>query len=217
MKLKTLQSELGYVFSNTEYLTQALTHKSANKNNYEKLEFLGDSILNYCVSSLIFQKYHNLNEGKLSILRSRLVSKPTLSRIGKVLNLDDHIQTENLKISDSVRADVVEAIIGAIYLDNGIDACHKLISQHFSFVMLDLAPLNLKDSKSHLQELAHQLNISHPSYQIISQEGKSHDITYMISCSIDGFSTEAASGTKRHAEQLAAEKMLTLLKENCHE
>lgn len=217
MSLKALQNKLGYNYSNPALLLQALTHKSAHENHYEKLEFLGDSILNFCISSLIFKEYQDLDEGKLSILRSRLVSKPTLSRVGKTFHLDTYIKTKNLKVSDSVRADVVEALIGAIYMDSGIQACQRFVKQHFSQTMLKLSPHNLKDPKSHLQELTHQLKKKHPIYEIISQNGLSHEVTYTVSCAVGQIITNATSSTKRHAEKLAAEKMLSKLKVKCHE
>lgn len=217
MGLTTLQQRLGYSFSNAGYLKQALTHKSAHTRHYERLEFLGDSILNYGISSLIFQTCHHLDEGKLSILRSRLVSKPSLSKLGKRLALDPYIRTQNQVVSDAIRADVMEAIIGAIYLDGGIQACESMIKTHFFPLVQELASQNLKDPKSHLQELAHQLGKPRPQYAILEESGQSHDITYTIVCKLDGLSTQGTSGIKRHAEKLAAEKMLTQLKADSYE
>jgi|AntRauTorckE5430_2_1112549.scaffolds.fasta_scaffold00019_5 ribonuclease-3 len=216
-KLNTLQQKLGYTFNDINHLKTALTHKSACDQHYEKLEFLGDSILNYCISSLIFQQAHTLNEGKLSILRSKLVNKSNLSQLGIRLNLDTFIITKNQIISDSLRADVVEAIVGAIYLDAGIKACSAWIYNHFIESVLTLAKQDLKDPKSLLQELTHQLGKEHPKYQILLAEGEAHQIRFTISCQVNTHETQAQACTKRLAEKLAAEKMLFTLQDSTHE
>lgn len=216
-KIGLLQEKLGYQFSKPELLKTALTHKSAGDDHYEKLEFLGDSILNYCISSIIFKTLHDLDEGKLSILRAKLVSKPTLSKIGKSINIDTYIHSKNQKISDSIRADVMEALIGAIYIDKGIHACEAFVSMYFSDYITSLAHKDLKDPKSHLQELVHQMGKAHPDYQIITQQGKAHDVTYTVQCTVNKHSTQGSSATKRQAEKIAAEKMLKKLQEETNE
>lgn len=211
--MEKLQKILGYQFSDIKILKTALTHKSAGKQHYEKLEFLGDSILNYCISSLIFQKLDELDEGKLSILRAKLVSKSTLNQLGEKLAIDPYIRTDNQHISDALRADVVEAIIGGMYLDGGISACHTFIQENFKELIQSLASQDLKDPKSHLQELTHQLKKAHPVYGILITEGKSHETIYTVCCTVGDVKTQAKSQTKRQAEKEAAKRMIHILKE----
>lgn len=211
--LPKLQVLLAYQFSETEHLRCAITHKSACTHHYEKLEFLGDSILNYCISSLLFTQFTELDEGKLSIFRSKLVSKATLSNLGKSIGIDAYILTENQKVSASIRADVMEAIIGAIYKDGGMEPCKAIIHKWFMPIMKELTDKDLKDAKSHLQELTHRLSKPLPVYKVMATTGQSHNIVYTMACKIDDFITEAHAGSKRQAEMSAASKMLSLLKE----
>lgn len=213
--LKSLQEALEHSFSRISYLRTALTHKSAGKTHYEKLEFLGDSILTFAISDLLLSTHPDLNEGALSISRSRLVNKYTLSHIGKSIDLDRYIKTSlHQAISPSIRADVVEAIIGACYLDSDIMTTQALIKKLFLPLVTNLNTEDIKDSKSLLQEHAHKTKLPGPRYQVLSTEGKEHERVYTIACTFDGITATESYHTKRRAEMLAARSVLQQLEES---
>lgn len=213
-KLVDLQETIGYSFENISLLKAATTHKSYNSRHYEKLEFLGDSILNYCISSLLFSHYPKMSEGELSLSRSKIVNKTSLARVGKTIEIDEYIRTErNQRISTSIRADVVEAIIGALYLDGSMQAAERFINRYFLPLMQDINQHELKDAKSALQEHAHQINVDAPIYEIIETQGKQHEKIYKIKCLFNNLIGLGSSQSKRGAEKLAAQHILNSLQE----
>ena len=213
-RLTELQDIIGYHFKNEALLSAAVTHKSLNKSHYEKLEFLGDSILNYCFSSFLYQYYPEMSEGELSIARSKIVNKQSLSGIGKLIDIDQFIRVEkNQPISPSIRADVIEAIIGAAYLDNGMDICRELVRNYFHPLLEKLDPTQLKDAKSTLQEHAHKTKSLAPVYSIVEISGKQHEKVYTVQCSFATLTGKGKSRSKRMAEMLAAKDILSSLTE----
>ena len=213
-KLTELQEIIGCHFKDKVLLSAAVTHKSMNQSHYEKLEFLGDSILNYCVSSFLYQYYPEMSEGELSIARSKIVNKQSLSSIGMLIDIDQFILVErNQSISPSIRADVIEAIIGATYLDSGMDACRELVRNYFHPLLEKLDPTQLKDAKSTLQEHAHKTKTPAPVYTVIEISGKQHEKVYTVQCSIDALTGKGQSRSKRMAEMLAAKSVLSSLTE----
>ena len=212
--LKSLQETLNHSFSQITYLRTALTHKSVGKPHYEKLEFLGDSILTFAISDLLLSTLPDIDEGDLSISRSRLVNKYTLSNIGKLIDLDRHIKTStNQTISPSIRADVVEAIIGACYLDSDMKTTQALIKKLFSPLVRNLNIQEIKDPKSLLQEHAHKKRLQPPKYEVLSTNGKEHERVYTISCTLNGTIATESYHSKRRAEMLAARSVLQQLEE----
>lgn len=212
--LSKLQKTIGYSFSNIYLLKTALTHKSSGKYNYEKLEFLGDSILNFCVSNILFRNFSSLSEGHMSILRAKVVSKHNLSKLGITLELDNYIRSDQHQaVSDAIRADVVESIIGAIFLDSNIDSCMKIINYYFEPLLAMMDKTNIKDPKSQLQEAAHTYNYKPPEYSIEATEGKPHEKTYSILCKLAKYTGRGSAASKRQAEMLAAAAVLKMMKE----
>ena len=214
----------GYQFEDEKLLTLALTHRSIGSQNNERLEFLGDSILGMVISAELFVRFPNEKEGVLTRLRSSLVKGETLSEIATELNLGDFIQLGSGELKSggyrraSTLADVVEAIIGAIYLDsckeNSIKIVEKIILTIFNERLNNCEPAGiLKDPKTRLQEHLQSKKLPLPTYNVVSISGKEHLQTFKVSCSIEGYHNHvvATGDSRRKAEQAAAEKALTSL------
>jgi len=213
-----------YRFKNEELLQLALTHRSMGAKNNERLEFLGDSILGMVISNELFNRFPNEKEGVLTRLRSSLVKGETLSEIALELNLGEYIKLGSGELKSggyrraSTLADVVEAIIGAIYLDScvesGIKKIEKIILTIFDSRINNCKPnAVLKDPKTRLQEYLQSKNLQLPIYSVVSISGQEHLQTFKVSCSIAGFSNHviATGSSRRKAEQAAAEKALVSL------
>lgn len=214
----------GYQFEDEKLLTLALTHRSIGSQNNERLEFLGDSILGMVISAELFIRFPNEKEGVLTRLRSSLVKGETLSEIATELSLGDFIQLGSGELKSggyrraSTLADVVEAIIGAIYLDsckeNSIKIVEKIILTIFNERLNNCEPAGiLKDPKTRLQEHLQSKKLPLPTYNVVSISGKEHLQTFKVSCSIEGYHNHvvATGDSRRKAEQAAAEKALTSL------
>ena len=221
--IQSLEKILDYNFNDKNLLELALTHRSFQGKNNERLEFLGDSILNFIIAELLFKKFNALPEGDLSRLRSQLVKSATLSEIGILLNLGDYLilGEGELKSSGwrrpSILADSVEAIIGAVFIDGGIKASHNLIINWFKDRIDSINPNDIeKDSKSLLQELLQAKKIPLPDYDVISIEGEAHCQYFKVSCTISklGVIIEGEGSSRKIAEQGAAEEMLKKLKKD---
>ena len=215
-----LQHRLGYHFADEELLKQALTHRSFHAGNYERLEFLGDSILGFIIAEYLFQRFPAAKEGELSRLRSRIVKKTTLAQVAREFDLGDFLLMGGGELKsggferDSILSDVLEAIIASIYMDGGIDAARDRVLSWFS-VRLEQLDLNmaLKDPKSRLQEYLQARGCELPDYQIESVSGQSHEQEFTVACHIVLAQTPAiASGSSRKdAEQKAAAIQLARL------
>ena len=221
--IEQIEKILNYHFNDNSLLELALTHRSFQGKNNERLEFLGDSILNFIIAELLFKKFNLLPEGDLSRLRSQLVKSETLSEIGILLQLGDYLilGEGELKSSGwrrpSILADSVEAIIGAVFIDGGISAASNLILCWFKDKIDSINPDNIqKDSKSVLQELLQGKKIPLADYNIVSIEGEAHCQHFRVSCSIPklGLSIEGEGSSRKIAEQSAAEEILKKLKNN---
>jgi len=221
--IEQIEKILNYQFKDNSLLELALTHRSFQGKNNERLEFLGDSILNFIIAELLFKKFNLLPEGDLSRLRSQLVKSETLSEIGIILKLGDYLilGEGELKSSGwrrpSILADSVEAIIGAVFIDGGVSAASDLVLDWFKSRIDLINPDNIeKDSKSVLQELLQAKKISLPDYNIVSIEGEAHCQHFRVSCSIPklGLSIEGEGSSRKIAEQAAAEEILKKLNKN---
>jgi len=221
--IQSLEKILSYNFKDKNLLELALTHRSFQGKNNERLEFLGDSILNFIIAELLFKKFNTSPEGDLSRLRSQLVKSSTLSEIGILLNLGDYLilGEGELKSSGwrrpSILADSVEAIIGAVFIDGGIKASHNLIIDWFKDRIDSINPNDIeKDSKSLLQELLQAKKIPLPDYDVISIEGEAHCQYFKVSCTIPKLAVtiEGEGSSRKIAEQGAAEEMLKKLKKD---
>jgi ribonuclease-3 len=217
---KTLQ----YRFSDVDLLRQALTHRSATGSNNERLEYLGDAILDFVISDALFRARPDATEGDLSRLRSSLVKDTALAKIAAELGMGMHLilgggeRKTGGHRRESILADALEAIFGAIFLDNGYEAARSVI-EHVYAIRLEQLPdaEELRDPKTRLQEWLQARQMSLPSYDLQSVTGEEHRQTFEVSCSVSGVTTvtNGSSTSRRKAEQKAASKMLAaLLQEN---
>jgi ribonuclease-3 len=214
---------IDYQFSNRSLLQQALTHRSVGRSNYERLEFLGDSILNMVVSSLLYETYPDASEGDLSRMRARIVRGKTLSDLSVGLALGRHLKLGEGEMKSggsrrsSILADALEAVLGAIYLDGGFEACRNVISAICLPLISRLPPVeDLKDPKTLLQEWLQARGRALPVYELVGEEGVAHARKFQVKCSLfDASPHVLASGTSvRKAEQAAAASLLSELRGN---
>jgi len=215
-----LKKNLAYEFANESLLRQALTHRSAAGDNNERLEFLGDSILQVTMSELVFHERPDASEGRLSRLRSSLVKDTTLSEIAAELGLGEHlILGSGEKKSGghrraSILADALEAIFGAVYLDAGIDVAKALVLRAYDKRVKELPESGeLRDPKSRLQELLQGRKLALPDYEMAKVSGQAHKQTFEVNCRIAELDLNATGSgtTRRDAEQVAAQSMLELI------
>lgn len=212
-----LLKRLQYRFTNETLLEEALSHRSSGSHNYERLEFLGDSFLNFTIAAELFALYPAEDEGALSRLRASLVRQSTLADIARELQLGDYLNlgTGELRSGgfrrDSILSDVVESIIGAVYLDAGHEVAKALILRLYGNRLHSLPPsAELKDPKTRLQELLQAHSLARPVYEVIETSGKAHDMRFTVLCSLSepSIKVRATSTSRRKAEQAAAAQML---------
>lgn len=217
--LDKLQAKLAYQFSDSALLALALTHRSRGAKNYERLEFLGDSILGFVVADWLYHNYADLAEGKLSRMRSSLVRKETLALVARDLGLSDHLILGEGELKsggfnrDSILADTVESIIGALYLDAGFDVAHEFIHQNFKSHFEKISPDSThKDPKSRLQEAMQKRGLELPVYQIVETHGAQHDQVFTVECRLAELKIvhRSTARSRRAAEQAAADQVLDL-------
>jgi ribonuclease III len=218
LEFSVLIKSLGFQFADDKLLREALTHRSASNNNNERLEFLGDSILNFVIAEELFRRYPDVTEGDLSRLRAELVRKDGLAKVARDLSLSDYLILGSGELKsggyrrDSILADTVEAILGAVYLDAGFDVCKKMILRFYDH-QLDTIPAlsELKDAKTRLQELLQAYKLALPEYEVTNIVGKSHQQIFTVTCKIDELSIESqgVAASRRKAEQLAATQAIT--------
>ena len=218
---QALTRALGHDFKNQALLQQALTHRSAGSTNNERLEFLGDAVLGCVISSELYQRYPQADEGELSRLRASLVRRESLARVAQTLDIGLylHLGAGERKSGghhrDSILSDAVEALFGAIYLDSSFDVCRTCILTLFSDVLDNLSEVAaLKDAKTRLQEHLQSRHLDLPEYRVSEVTGEAHEQFFKVECHVGGSEpTQGQGKNRRHAEQDAAEKMLTQLLE----
>lgn len=219
-QLERLEKRLNYRFQNSALLRQAMTHRSHGNENNERLEFLGDSILGFVVSSLLYQRYAAVSEGDLSRLRARLVRGESLAEIARELEFGDALLLGAGEMKsgghrrDSILADAVEAVIGAIYLDSGFQSCEQWLIQVMQPRIEALPPVaQLKDPKTRLQEWLQARKQPVPKYQVTQIEGEGHQQRFTVSCTTTepSMTTQGQGRSRRKAEQEAATAALTAL------
>lgn len=218
--LRALCRALGYQFTDTALLEQALTHRSCGNHNNERLEFLGDSILNFVIAEALYHQFPKAKEGQLSRLRARLVKGVTLAEIAREMNLGDCLRLGSGELKSggfnraSILADAVEAIIGAIYLDAGFAACQERVLAWYSARLAELCLSDThKDAKTRLQEFLQSRKSSLPVYHLTKVEGEAHEQTFYIECEVAMLEqrTLGEGGSRRIAEQQAASQALAKL------
>ena len=213
MDRKRLQQRIGYSFSRPELLAQALTHRSHSAPHNERLEFLGDSVLNCVVAAELFGRFGGLPEGDLSRLRAHLVRQEALHQVAQTLALGDHLRLGEGELKSggftrpSILADALEAVIGAIFLDGGFAAAQGTIVRLYQPLLAGLDPKTLeKDPKTLLQELLQARRIALPQYSVVATRGAAHSQNFEVECLIPELSvrTTGSGSSRRTAEQEAA-------------
>ena len=222
-KLQALQARVGHRFAQPGLLARAVTHRSFSAHHNERLEFLGDAVLNLAVSALLFERFAQSDEGDLTRVRAHLVREQSLHRVGLELGLP-----EVLKLSEgeargggalrpSILADAVEALIGAVHLDAGFDAALALVRRWFG-ELIERSDVEQwgKDPKTELQERLQARRLPVPVYRILATRGQAHAQTFEVVCEVPALALQAvAEGrSKRAAEQDAARRLLSLMPPN---
>jgi len=219
-QLKRLNALLGYHFKDAELLKKALAHRSVSHNNNERLEFLGDALLNFIIGAQLFYKFPTAQEGELTRMRARLVREETVALIARELQLHDFIQlgVGELKSGGhnraSILADALEAIIGAIYLDASLEVCKQTLLKWYDTQLKMIHPDTIqKDPKTLLQEYLQAKSLATPEYVVEKISGLAHEQTFFVSCTIKALSQifKGQGRSRRVAEQAAAQIALEAL------
>lgn len=220
--IRRLEQAIHYSFNDKDLLKQALSHRSYSKKNNERLEFLGDAILNCTIAQALYDKFPKAKEGQLSRLRAHLVKGETLAEIAREFDLGDHLLLGSGELKsggfrrDSILADAIEAIIGAISLDKDFQMAQQTLLgwYHVRLGSLSVSD-NIKDSKTRLQEYLQARKLPLPDYQVIRIQGEAHEQQFTVECRVSGIETPLAGiGTsRRFAEQEAAFAALQALGE----
>ncbi|HLS98925.1 MAG: ribonuclease III [Porticoccaceae bacterium] len=220
LALRRLASRLGYSFADQSLFLQALTHRSAGADNNERLEFLGDAVLSVVIAQWLFERFPSASEGELTRLRASLVKGSTLARIAKDLDLGECLQLGGGELKsgghrrESILADAVEALIGAIYLEAGIDACRERVLHWFGERLGAIVlGSDEKDAKTRLQEYLQSRGQPLPIYDVVCTEGDPHNQIFTIACTVPGIGepVSARASSRKKAEKRAAEQALSLL------
>lgn len=216
--MSDIHTIFGYTFKNSKLLDEALTHPSFKHiedtdKDYNRLEFLGDSVVNLIISEIIFKQYPDIDEGELSILHSALVNKNRLADVARIHGINDWIKMDNGEVKNGGRnnrnnlEDTVEAIIGAIFLDSDYNEVKEVVSEVWGEFLSTV--IIQKDSKSELQEWLQQNHRMLPSYNVVSQTGAAHQPEFVIEVELhDGKKFRATSSVKKQAEFEAAKLAL---------
>jgi ribonuclease-3 len=219
-RLDDLQDRLGHRFAQPDLLGRALTHRSFGAEHNERLEFLGDAVLNLAVSRLLFDRFGGSDEGDLTRVRAHLVREDSLYKAALVLRLNEVLRLSEGEARGggaqrpSILADAMEAIVGAVYLDGGFDAASQLIHQLFGEVITSTGMDNWrKDAKTELQEWLQGRRLPVPAYRITATRGQAHAQTFDVECAVAdlGVSESGEGRSRRAAEQEAARKVLLRL------
>lgn len=217
MDFRLLQDRLGHTFSDVALLQQALTHRSHSSVHNERLEFLGDSVLNCVVASLLFERYHKIDEGDLSRLRANLVKQQSLYEIAQRLELSQFLRLGEGELKSggfrrpSILADTLEALFGAIFLDAGFEAARGVIRALYIPILDNVDPKTLgKDAKTLLQEFLQGKKIPLPQYNVVATHGAAHNQQFEIECLVPKLDIQVfgTGGSRRAGEQAAAKLAL---------
>ena len=214
---QVLARRLGHAFTDSQLLRQALTHRSHGGADNERLEFLGDGVLNCVVASLLYERFPRVDEGGLSRLRARLVRQESLAQIAVKLGLSDHLLLGEGELKSggfrrpSILADTLEALVGAIFLDAGFQAARQIVSTLMQESIAGLDPAaEGRDAKTRLQEMLQARRIALPQYRVLNTHGAAHEQQFEVACEIAPLHvlTVGRGSSRRAAEQLAASQAL---------
>ncbi len=194
--MNKLTSKLGYTFKETELLNLALTHRSANGKHNERLEFLGDSILSFVIADELYRRFPKVNEGDMSRMRATLVRGNTLAELGREFDLGDYLKLGPGELKsggfrrDSILADAVEAIIGAIYLDSDLETARSIVLEWYHGRLEEIKPgASQKDPKTRLQEFLQGRRKPLPVYTVTNIKGEAHNQEFTVACEVAGMDT----------------------------
>lgn len=216
-----LEAAVGYVFADSSLLQTALTHRSHSSPHNERLEFIGDSVLNCAVALELYRRFPTLAEGEMSRLRANLVRQETLHQIAETLSLGDMLRLGEGELKSgghrrpSILADAVEAIIGAVQLDAGFESAAAVVARLYETRLAAIVPgQQIKDPKTRLQEYLQGRRMALPQYTLMDTSGEAHAQNFRVSCEIAALrlNTEGVGQSRRAAEQMAAERALENLK-----
>lgn len=214
MDIDAIQHGIGYAFEDRELLRRALTHRSYSATHNERLEFLGDSVVNCTVALALYQKFPHLPEGELSRLRASLVSQPALAALAEKLALGSHLALGEGEVKSggarrpSILSDALEAILGAVLLDGGFDATRLVVQGVFKDCLASISPLSAgKDAKTLLQEFLQRKRLALPQYAVAAIRGEAHEQEFEVECVIEHLNIRCAGrgSSRRRAEQEAAQ------------
>ncbi|MBR7748412.1 ribonuclease III [Undibacterium baiyunense] len=217
MNEQLLQKRLGHQFNDVALLQQALTHRSHSVSHNERLEFLGDSILNCVVASILFDTFDSIDEGDLSRVRANLVKQQSLFEIAQKMELSQFLRLGEGELKSggfrrpSILADTLEALFGAIYLDAGFEAARKVIKSLYEPILVSVDPTTLgKDAKTLLQEFLQSKKIALPQYNVVATHGAAHNQEFEIECLVPKLEVQVfgTGGSRRAGEQAAAKLAL---------
>lgn len=220
-QLQTLARKCAYTFNDPKLVTAALTHRSKHSLNNERLEFLGDAILGFVIADELYRRFPAAAEGELSRCRSSLVKGETLARLSRRLELGDYLQLGPGELKsggyrrNSILADAFEALIGAIYLDGGLEQVRAFIHANYQETLSTLTIDDAtKDPKTLLQEFLQGRRLALPSYHVVATSGSAHQQTFKVSCQVEHFNvnSEGEGSSRRKAEQAAAGAALAQIK-----
>jgi ribonuclease-3 len=213
--------QLHHRFCNPDLLRTALTHRSAGGRNNERLEFLGDSLLGFIIAEELFRRFPDADEGQLTRLRSSLVKRDTLARVARSIELGAALVLGEGELRsggwrrESILANALEAVVGAVYMDAGLDACRVAVISLYGEELERASPDAVeKDAKTRLQEFLQERRLPLPSYELVRVEGEAHRQVFTVQCRVllPEAASETACGTsRRRAEQAAAERLLDRL------
>ena len=221
-KHKRLEDKIQYIFDDSQILSRALTHRSHSPENYERLEFLGDAVLDMLLSEKLYNHFTEIEEGRLSRIRAHLVNQKALAEIARSIGLDSHLilgkgEKTTGKNRDSILSDSLEAILGGVYIDGGFESVKLVIENLFDNMIGQINSDDLfKDSKSALQEALQKNNIELPHYNLIKTKGEQHDQSFEVECIVSSLKlvTNGTGKSLKIAEQQAAEKALEIFLKN---
>lgn len=219
--IESLEKSLGYSFTDKQLIIEALTHKSYKKPyNNERLEFLGDAVIDLIVAQYLYEKFPEFDEGVLSKTRASIVNESGLSTLAKMINLGEHLYISNAEQNNdgrnksSLTSNAFEAVIGAIYLESGLEVVQKIVIDMLNkaYPKIDLQTLS-KDYKTALQELTQSIEGVTPAYELVKSHGPDHKKVFEIKVSLKGKELARAVGkSKKDAQQKAAKIALDILK-----
>lgn len=213
-----LEKTLQYRFRDVKLFQQALTHRSKSKQNNERLEFLGDAVLDFVISNIVYACRPDADEGDLSKLRASLVKDESLGQLALEMELGEHLLLGSGELKtgghrrESILADALEAIFGAVFLDRGFAAAEDVISRVYAVRIENLPDIDdLRDPKTRLQEWLQARKMSLPDYQLVTISGEDHEQEFTVSCTVGKDVTTGNAASRRKAEQVAARAMFKQL------